>query len=36
MNDILLEAEYLTKCYGKKKALSNINITLERERLLVF
>lgn len=34
MNDILLEAEYLTKCYGKKKALSNINITLEKGKII--
>ena len=34
MNDILLEAEYLTKCYGKKKVLSNINITLEKGKII--
>lgn len=34
MNDILLEAECLTKCYGKKKALSNINITLEKGKII--
>ena len=34
MNDILLEAEYLTKCYGKKQALSNINITLEKGKII--
>ena len=34
MNDVILEAKGLTKRYGRKEALSNFNITLEKGKII--
>lgn len=34
MNDVILEAKGLTKRYGRKEALSDFNITLEKEKII--